>query len=897
MLLAHELNSAAQAEEKLGSAALQASGHVNAAAQAEEKAAQAEAHAGAEAEKAGGHMKESGEHSESLLGTLGKFGMAATGIGMVGEGAFSLAENLVKAGEKANEAQASFAILDKTLANNATGWNGNKSEIEDYVNKQKLMGFSTEDINNSLGTLVITTHSVEEAQKDQGLAMDLARAKHIDLATATKIVDKADMDSVASLKKLGIEVDKNATKEQLLAAIHKATGGAAEEWANTSEGASAKLGAVMDTLLEKVGGIIMPGITSAMSGVADFISSPGFMGAIQGVIDGITNGFTLVGQIIQSLLPIVQPFFDAVVSFWSTISSGGDIFGALGKYFSDLGSAVGNAWNIISPALGSLIQNILSWIQTNGPGILAKFEVWAQAFGSWVMDKALPAVMSALGSLIGTVWNWIVANGPGIVAQLATWAAAFAGWVLGTALPALLSALGSLIGSLWNWIVANGPGIMQQLSVWAKAFSDWVMNTALPGLMTALGNLITTVWNWIVQNGPGILQQLATWATAFGGWVLGSALPWLLQQLGSLLGSLFSWIVENGPGILGQLAVWATQFAGWVLGSALPWMLQQLGSLIGSLWNWITTNAPTILAKLQEWANQFMNWVQTQILPNLPIWLGQIASALWTWLTTTAGDLGTKLTTQWLPAFWGWINGPDGVIAHLAAKLADVASGIWDWITQTAKDALTKVLAIGQSIVDGIKTGISNGWEAFKNWVMGLLGGLLDDVKHFFGISSPSTVWAAEIGAPMANGLGVGFSAAWVPVAASLLKQMDGTFGEVQARAQQIAAMEAAAQSGGGVGSTPGGGSSGNNNYQGSYGGRNNGQAGSGGTGARSMATGFGGGVPFGGPGAGGGTQITVEQVNIYAFPGMDAGNFASSFLDALEEEVSTNVRTRRAGF
>jgi hypothetical protein len=53
--------------------------------------------------------------------------------------------------------------------------------------------------------------------------------------------------------------------------------------------------------------------------------------------------------------------------------------------------------------------------------------------------------------------------------------------------------------------------------------------------------------------------------------------------------------------------------------------------------------------------------------------------------------------------------------------------------------------------------------------------------------------------------------------------------------------------------------------------------------------------VGFGGGfGSSGGNVITIQSLNIYAYPGMDGGLFASSFIDQLEEELSASVRGRR---
>ena len=60
-------------------------------------------------------------------------------------------------------------------------------------------------------------------------------------------------------------------------------------------------------------------------------------------------------------------------------------------------------------------------------------------------------------------------------------------------------------------------------------------------------------------------------------------------------------------------------------------------------------------------------------------------------------------------------------------------------------------------MVDGLWNGIQNA----KNWLLGKIkqwcGSILDGIKAFFGIHSPSTVMRDEVGKYLAQGLGVGF--------------------------------------------------------------------------------------------------------------------------------------------
>lgn len=71
-------------------------------------------------------------------------------------------------------------------------------------------------------------------------------------------------------------------------------------------------------------------------------------------------------------------------------------------------------------------------------------------------------------------------------------------------------------------------------------------------------------------------------------------------------------------------------------------------------------------------------------------------------------------------------------------------------------DAMPDIIAVGEDIVRGIWEGISNLGSWLGDKVGGFFGGMVEGVKDFLGIHSPSTVFAG-IGGNMALGLGEGW--------------------------------------------------------------------------------------------------------------------------------------------
>ncbi len=83
----------------------------------------------------------------------------------------------------------------------------------------------------------------------------------------------------------------------------------------------------------------------------------------------------------------------------------------------------------------------------------------------------------------------------------------------------------------------------------------------------------------------------------------------------------------------------------------------------------------------------------------------------------------------------------------------------WNDIRNVFSDAFNAFLDIGTQIVNGIKQGIANAWDALTGWVREKFQGLIDGAKSLFGINSPSRVFRDQIGLMIAEGLALGIEA------------------------------------------------------------------------------------------------------------------------------------------
>lgn len=186
------------------------------------------------------------------------------------------------------EAEATTSRLTASLKANVPAWDGNIAAIEEYDNAGKKLGFTNDEMAESLSKLVAATHDVAAAQAILATAQDLARFKNISLSSATDALTKVEAGSYRILKSLGIQLKDNATQTDALAAVQAVAGGQAVAYANTTAGAQAKLNAAWDDAQETVGMKLLPAVTALANAMSDT------------VIPAFEHGTDAVGRFVEN---------------------------------------------------------------------------------------------------------------------------------------------------------------------------------------------------------------------------------------------------------------------------------------------------------------------------------------------------------------------------------------------------------------------------------------------------------------------------------------------------------------------------------------------------------------------------------------------------------------------
>lgn len=100
-------------------------------------------------------------------------------------------------------------------------------------------------------------------------------------------------------------------------------------------------------------------------------------------------------------------------------------------------------------------------------------------------------------------------------------------------------------------------------------------------------------------------------------------------------------------------------------------------------------------------------------------------------------------------------------------------------------NVFANISEIGRNIVEGIWRGITEMANEFRRRVNSFFRGIVDGVKNFLGIHSPSRLFRDEIGKMMAEGVSVGFEGRIDKMDTSMIRKMKGLSSNISMAASQ----------------------------------------------------------------------------------------------------------------
>ena len=270
----------------------------------------------------------------------------------------------------------------------------------------------------------------------------------------------------------------------------------------------------------------------------------------------------------------------------------------------------------------------------------------------------------------------------------------------------------------------------------------------LEGAMEAFGTILSDGLAMIIEKAPEFVNAGIQLLGSLGQGLLDnlpmivdSALQITMTLLNALLENLPT-IVQAGLEVIGQLAIG--------IGEALPELIPTIVDCVLSITQTLIDNVDLLIdgaiALILGLAEGLIN-AMPQLIERIPEIVESIVSAL--------VENAPKLVLAAVELILALGNSMIETIPQLVAMLPQIIEAIVNGLL----DGIAEITTVGKDMVEGLWEGIKGQWGKLVENVTSLGKKLVEKVKGFFEIGSPSRLFADEVGQWIPEGIAVGIEA------------------------------------------------------------------------------------------------------------------------------------------
>lgn len=313
------------------------------------------------------------------------------------------------------------------------------------------------------------------------------------------------------------------------------------------------------------------------------------------------------------------------------------------------------------------------------------------------------------------------------------------------------------VGNLINALLPQLLGYLPEL-----------INSVGPGLINSILSLFNIVATSLQSYGPTLLDNIKTYVEQIISFI-GEQAPLITSQLSVILSLLIS-ALRNGLPALLTFLVQGLSTAIDVIMDNLPVIIDTGMKLLNALKDGILKSLPMLISALPGLVKKIVNGI-TNNAPKLILSAYKLIKSLSDGLVKNIPTLIKSLPKIIAAIVKGLIKLASGLISVGVSIIKDLASGILkntfklvsigmkigETLMNTITDKLIGIKNVGKNLVEGLWNGINDMASWIKNKIEGFGKDVLNKLKSFFGIHSPSKLMHDEIGVFLAKGIWEGF--------------------------------------------------------------------------------------------------------------------------------------------
>ena len=661
---------------------------------------------------------------KSTLGSLGTVAGsalkgAATAVAAATTAVGGLAAASVKVGSNFESSMSQVAAtMGLTTADIANG----SEEFEILAQAAKDAGattaFSASQASEALNYLALAGYDAQTAADALPAVLNLAAAGSMDLAYASDLATDAMAAlgieaSNENLTRFGDEMAKTASKANTsVAQLGEAiltVGGTAKSLAGGTTELNAALGVLANRGIKgSEGGTALRNVILSLSAPTDKAADA--MKSLRLEVYDASGNMRPLNEVFKDLnasmenmsegekTQVLNEIFNKV-----DLKSAQALLAGCGDEFDNLADAFANSGGAMQDMADTQLDNLkgdLTILQSGLEGLgIAAYEGMqgplreaVQLATSMVGDISaafneggLTAAVGAVGGALADMVTYVAGLAPQMInAGVGLLTSLISG--IQQNLPALASGAVEIVTSLVNGIATMLPQLATTAVQLVTALANGIA-AALPDLIPTAVQAVVTWVQGLIENIPALIEAAAALIQGLTDGVI-AAIPILVAAIPTIITSLVTVLLENIPVII-QAGI------------------DLLTALVGAL--------PEIIAAIVAVLPQIIDGITTALLNNIPLLI----------------EAGIQLLTALIT------NLPQ-IIATIVTAVPEIVSAIVSAFAGLAGS----IVDIGANIVSGIWDGICSMATWIKDKVTGFFSGIVDGVKDFLGIHSPSKVFS-----------------------------------------------------------------------------------------------------------------------------------------------------------
>ena len=369
---------------------------------------------------------------------------------------------------------------------------------------------------------------------------------------------------------------------------------------------------------------------------------------------------------------------------------------------------------------------------------------------TYVIDT-IRTLIPQFAELITSIAGAVLESAPGIIKALADGLLSAISELTPTLAKIVTEIISALVGLLPQ-IVSAGADILLSL---VKGIAD-----TIPQIVTVVVEIVKT----LVDNLPLILDAALQLITGLAQGIL-DALPVLIEALPQIITGIVDFLIGAIPQII-EAGIQLLTALVTALPDIIAAIVEVIPQIIDGIIKAVISAIPLIIEagiKLLVALVQNLPTIITTIVAAIP----QIISSV---IDAVIGAI-PQLVAAGVQLFIALIENLPTIIVEIVKAIPQIITGIVD----AFGCYFGKMAEVGGNLLKGLWQGISDAGAWLWNQISGFFGGIVDGIKDFFGIHSPSKLFA-NLGGFMAEGLGEGFGDEMKDVSKSMQNAIPSDF-------------------------------------------------------------------------------------------------------------------------